>query len=83
MTFEINTESKSVTIKSFGHTFKEIKNDLRKVLGKDWEDYKLYVDNSVTYIPSFPQSYPWTWYDATTAATQTADDDYWGQYLNG
>lgn len=63
MIFEINTESKSVTIKSFGHTFKEIKDELKKVLGKDWEDYKLYVDNAVTYIPALPQPYYPVWYD--------------------
>ena len=44
ITFEINIEPKWVTIKSSGHTFKEIKNELREVLGKDWEDYRLYVN---------------------------------------
>jgi len=64
MTFEINTQSKSVTIKAFGHTFKEIKNEMRKVLGEDWEDYKLYAGSTITYIPSSYPSYPQpVWYD--------------------
>lgn len=59
MTFEINTESKTVMIKSHGHTFKEIEKELNKILGKDWKDYSLSGDNAFLYIPYIPNSYPW------------------------
>ena len=58
MTIEIDTENKTVTIKSYGHTFKEIEAKLKKYLGKDWGEYKLCAEGPITYIPSYPNPYP-------------------------
>ena len=46
MNIKINEDLKTITIRDYGsHTFKEIKREIKKALGNDRLEYKLYWDS--------------------------------------